>query len=215
MITQLELTNFSAFDHLKIDFSKRINILVGKNGTGKTKLLKAAYAVASGGRVLRDKPKTTHDELQAFLSDRIVRLFVPLDRRLGALVHTDPSADLGGNGAGASAAAQIQAVMGSGEQVTIGFRRDSEAIALPSDIDHQRYRANPVYIPTKEIISFMEGFNSLYERYNLSFDQTYQDMYVLLELPKLRRENRHPVATQVMEQIESVLRRAVYFSWWR
>ena len=190
MITQLELTSFSAFDHLKIDFSKRINILVGKNGTGKTKLLKAAYAVASGGRVLRDSQRQRTMSF-AFLSDRIVRLFVPLDRRLGALVHTDPSADLGGNGASASAAAQIQAVMGSGEQVTIGFRRDSEAIALPSDIDHQRYRANPVYIPTKEMISFMEGFNSLYERYDLSFNQTYKDMYVLLELPKLSKENRH------------------------
>ncbi|MEO1386735.1 MAG: ATP-binding protein [Cyanobacteria bacterium J06634_6] len=200
MITQLELTNFSAFDHLKVDFSKRVNLLVGKNNTGKTKLLKAAYAVASGGRLLRNKPETSNDELQSFLTDQLMGLFIPLNKQLGGLVHIDPRT----NGANVKKTAQIQGLMDSGERVTIGFGKDSQSITLFSEIDLQQYRANPVYMPTKEILSFMEGFNSLIERYPFSFDQTYQDMYRLLELPNLQEEKRHALATRVIAQVREI-----------
>jgi AAA15 family ATPase/GTPase len=36
MITSLEVKNFTVFRDLKIDFSPRINIIIGGNGTGKT-----------------------------------------------------------------------------------------------------------------------------------------------------------------------------------
>ena len=40
MITKLELRNFTTFEKLDIDFSPRINVIIGENGTGKTQLLK-------------------------------------------------------------------------------------------------------------------------------------------------------------------------------
>lgn len=33
-----------------------------------------------------------------------------------------------------------------------------------------------VFIPTEEVLSFMEGMRSLYDRYNLAFDETYRDL---------------------------------------
>ena len=48
VITQLQLTNFTKFSNLTIKFSPGINIIIGENGTGKTHLLKAAYALCTG-----------------------------------------------------------------------------------------------------------------------------------------------------------------------
>jgi recombinational DNA repair ATPase RecF len=38
-ITQLQLTNFTKFSELTVDFSPRVNVIIGENGTGKTHLL--------------------------------------------------------------------------------------------------------------------------------------------------------------------------------
>jgi AAA15 family ATPase/GTPase len=48
MITSLDVKNFRCFEHLKLSNLKRINIIVGANGTGKTALLEAIF-LASGG----------------------------------------------------------------------------------------------------------------------------------------------------------------------
>ncbi|WP_338144629.1 AAA family ATPase [Clostridium tetani] len=38
------MKKFTVFKNIKVNFSKGINIIMGENGTGKTQLLKAAYA---------------------------------------------------------------------------------------------------------------------------------------------------------------------------
>ena len=42
MITNLTLKNFTVFKDLSIDFSAKINVIIGENGPGKSHLLKAA-----------------------------------------------------------------------------------------------------------------------------------------------------------------------------
>ena len=34
MIVQLQLENFTTFKHIEIDFSPKINVIIGENGTG-------------------------------------------------------------------------------------------------------------------------------------------------------------------------------------
>jgi len=46
MIAGIEIENFTAFGNLDIPLSPRINVIIGSNGTGKTHLLKAIYALA-------------------------------------------------------------------------------------------------------------------------------------------------------------------------
>ena len=43
-ITRVKLDNFTAFDTLDLALSPGINVIVGANGTGKTHLMKVAYA---------------------------------------------------------------------------------------------------------------------------------------------------------------------------
>ena len=68
MLEKLELKNFAKFAELPIQFSPRINIVIGENGTGKTQLLKAAYAANAA----------LSDELQgADLAKRLCRIYRP------------------------------------------------------------------------------------------------------------------------------------------
>ena len=44
MLETIKFTKFTAFEDLTVALSPGINIFIGENGTGKTHILKAAYA---------------------------------------------------------------------------------------------------------------------------------------------------------------------------
>lgn len=49
MLTQLRIRNFRGFQDLTMDSLKAINLLAGKNNTGKTSLLEAVFLLSGGG----------------------------------------------------------------------------------------------------------------------------------------------------------------------
>jgi len=193
MITKLELTNFSVFKHLAIDFSPKINVIIGENGTGKTQLMKAAYALSSGGSLFKAKTDVDEKELVAFLTAKLVRIFMPLEEKLGKMHRT-----------GAGEKADMKACFASDKELRIGFRNNSRSVTIQGDVNYSQYIHEPAFIPTKEVLSFMKGFNSLYEKYELSFDQTYQDICLLLDLPEIRPEALQAKSKWAMEEIEHI-----------
>ena len=85
MIERLELKNLTVFTGMTLDFSPRINVIIGENGTGKTHLLKAAYGLCAGAALFKNKPDTNDDDLEAVLTAKLLRLFMPLDDKLGKM----------------------------------------------------------------------------------------------------------------------------------
>lgn len=193
MITRLELKNFTAFSGLGIDFSPKINILIGENSTGKSHLIKAAYALCSAAPLFKNKPDITKDELEAALTGKLLRLFMPLDEKLGKMRRQ-----------GVVENAQLEAHFALDKKVVVTFHTNSKSLAIQDSINYEQYQAEAVFIPTKEVLSFMKGFNSLYEKYGLSFDQTYQNICLLLELPEVRPENLHEKSKWAMSEIEGI-----------
>ena len=55
-ITELKLSNFRNYGEQQLKLSPNINLIVGKNGQGKTNLIEAIYYSAIG-----KSPKTTKD----------------------------------------------------------------------------------------------------------------------------------------------------------
>lgn len=197
MITRLSLRNFTAFRDLEIDFSPRINVIIGENGTGKTHLLKVAYGLCTAGTVFKNRPDLDTEDLEAVLTSKILRLFMPLDEKLGKMHHT-----------GAKEKAQFGAhflLQDKDEaRMCATFHNNSKALVIQDSANYKQYQSEPVFIPTKEVISFMKGFNSLYEKYGLSFDKTYQDICLLLDLPELRPKMLHEKSKWAMAEIESI-----------
>jgi energy-coupling factor transporter ATP-binding protein EcfA2 len=167
-------------------------VIIGENGTGKTHLLKAAYALYAGPRLYRNKPDTSGEELEAALTAKFLRLFMPLEDKLGK-IHRQ----------GAIEQANLFAQFAHGQEVTATFFNNSRSLAIRNK-GYKEVTEEAVFIPTKEVLSFMKGFNSLYEKYGLSFDQTYQDICLLLDLPEVRPETLHEKSKWAMAEIEGI-----------
>lgn len=193
MIEHLELKNLTVFTDLTLELSPKINVIIGENGTGKTHLLKAAYGLCAGAPLFKNKPETRKDELEASLTAKLLRLFMPLDDKLGKM-HRQ----------GATDQAYLSARFTGGKEITTTFYNNSRALAVQNSANYEQYQAEAVFIPPKEVLSFMKGFNSLYEKYGLSFDQTYQDICLLLDLPEVRPETLHEKSKWAMTEIESI-----------
>jgi AAA15 family ATPase/GTPase len=183
MITRLELTNFTVFRNLAIDFSPRINIVIGENGTGKTHLLKAAYALCLGGKVFKEKPDTTRDELEVALTSKFVRLFMPLQDKLGKLRHH-----------AVSGRPELKASFTLDRNIEATFHANSKTVAIQNDTNYAQYHDEPIFIPTKEVLSLINGIsasNSDKKTIERIFDDTYLDLcQYLLRTTSINEQER-------------------------
>jgi len=73
-ISRIKLERFTAFEKLDLELSPGINVFVGANATGKTHIMKVAYAVC----------EITKSQLN--LAEKLIRVFLPSGRALGRLV---------------------------------------------------------------------------------------------------------------------------------
>lgn len=193
MIAHLELRNITAFTSLALDLSPKINVIIGENGTGKTHLLKAAYGLCIGARLYKNRPDVGNDELETELTTRLLRLFMPLDDKLWKMRRH-----------GSTDRAYLSAEFARSEQIAASFHKNSKELTIEKNHNYEQYQAEAVFIPTKEVLSFMKGFSSLYERFDLSFDQTYRDLCLLLDLPEARLEILHEKSKWAMDEIRDI-----------
>lgn len=168
MITKLDIKNFTVFNGLTIDFSPKINVIIGENGTGKTHLLKAAYGLCAGAPLFKNKPDTGEDELEAALTAKLLRLFMPLDDKLGKM-HRQGAIDQ----------AYLSAQFAGGQKITATFFNNSKTLAIQDRANYEQYQAEAVFIPTKEVLSLVKGMTDKthdQKTVELIFDDGYVDL---------------------------------------
>lgn len=188
MIRDLELKNFTVFEDLKICFSPKINLIIGENGTGKTHLLKAAYVLSS------QQPVLEKSELKEFLTQRLIRTFLPFENKLGKIHLT-----------GARTKAELKGDFVD-FSLALSFHNNSQSVVIHQNGEGATTQslAKPVFFPVKETLSFMEGMVSLYDTYEMTFDETYRHVWTLLQLPPLRPENIQGKVAWAIEEIETI-----------
>jgi len=172
MIDRLELRNFASFNKLEIDFSPKINVIIGENGTGKTHLLKAAYGLCAGAPLFRSKPDTNEGELEEALTAKFLRLFMPLDDKLGKL-HCH----------GAKDRAYLSAQFAGGQKFSATFFNNSNELSIQNSTNYNQYLAEAVFIPTKEVLSLVKGMadeSHDQKTVELIFDDGYVDLATAL-----------------------------------
>lgn len=175
MITGLRLKHFTAFQDLDINFSPKINVIIGENGTGKTHLLKAAYGLCTSGAVVKNNTDVSAKELATVLTDKLLRLFMPLENKLGKLRRH-----------GVTGNTEIEARFNPDRKLIVSFSSRSKTLAIQKSTEYKQYQAEPVYIPTKEVLSLVQGMN--HEQHDqrtveLIFDDSYVDLSELLINP--------------------------------
>jgi energy-coupling factor transporter ATP-binding protein EcfA2 len=168
MIERLELRNLTVFSDLKLELSPKINVIIGENGTGKTHLLKAAYGLCAGAPLFKNTPEISDADLEAALTAKLVRLFKPLDDKLGKMRRQ-----------GANDQAYLSAIFAGGQKIAATFSYNSRALAIQDRTNYHQVQAEAVFIPTKEVLSLVKGMTDKthdQKTVELIFDDGYVDL---------------------------------------
>ena len=162
-VTRIRLQQFTAFDALDLRPSPGINVLVGANGTGKTHIMKVAYAACDA----------TKDHVH--FAEKLTRVFMPAEGSIGRLVKRR-------RGGSSAAAAKVQ--MGSSSiRVSFSNRVKKPMSAAISQKKWKDVQLQSVYIPVKEMLANAPGFRSLYTERNIHFEEIYRDVLDRAYLP--------------------------------
>ena len=184
MLKQLHIENFTVFPKADLKFGANLNVLIGENGSGKTHILKAAYAAIAVG-ASRGKNGGTdlpvRSQLQVTLADKLLAVLRPdglwrlvtraRGRRKCRLGYhfDDEKLDL-----------------------TFTFSTVAKTEVTLEETPTAKVKKLPVFLPTRELLTIYPGFVSLYETTHLPFEETWRDTCILLGAPLARgpRENR-------------------------
>lgn len=172
MIKNLYLNSFTCFGESTFTFCKGINVFIGRNGTGKTHIMKSLVALMKANALFEQSTSKTKDKFGDLFTEKLLGYFKP--DTLGHLVNK--------YGTGT---ASVKVALESGELAcTFGEK------ASLAKTDNNAYIPQPhfIYIPPREMFSLFEGFISLYEKREISFDETYLDLAKAMDAAPLKNE---------------------------
>lgn len=162
-IRSIELKDFTAFQAARLDLSPGVNVLVGRNGTGKTHVMKAAYAVA----------RATAPDSTLSVGQKLALVFRPDEGQLGRLGHRRPGQK--------TTTLRVNDDRGG----TVSVRITTSTSRTAADVTSFVAPA-AVFLPSREGLAMFEGFAATYQKRELSFDETYYDLAMALAVPALR-----------------------------
>ena len=195
MLNSLEVEHFTVFRHAEFRFSSGLNVIVGKNGLGKTHLLKLPYAVMTVSA--EAKKGDVQDPGKAFLQRRIAEKLIGVFRpdTLGRLTQRRQGR------------VRCQVSMKFSDHradVVFNYATQNRSEVVLDQSPSVWLERMPVFLPTRELLTIYPGFASLYDARYIEFEETWRDTCLLLGSPTLRGpyENR---AARLLKPIEEQL----------
>ncbi|NEP62290.1 MAG: ATP-binding protein [Symploca sp. SIO2G7] len=189
MLSSFELKNFGPIHQLQCENPGRINLIIGRNGTGKTILLKALYSAMHTLEAYErgNEPRSVAE----ILADKLYWTF-----------ETEKIGDLVSKGANSPLLLRLcldnrKFLYEFGRNTTKSIQRLENNI-LPRN-------SNSIYFPTKEVLSLYQNILQAREvNKTFGFDDTYLDLARALRQPPTKGRNYQEFATS-REQLKEVL----------
>ena len=154
----LRLKNFTAFSAAEFEFVPGVNVFVGENGTGKTHVMKALYAM----QLTQSRQSS---DIRIILED---------------LFQTRDAVDVIRLGTGKTANADVSGRYSGAFWHYMG-QRDVYAITFHGEMPKPE---RPVFIPAIDMMGHTRGFTEAYDEVRLDFDLTCRDVVNLLRLER-------------------------------
>lgn len=189
-LTDLKIRNFTVFDQADFSFAPGINVFIGENGTGKSHVLKALYAILRGAR----DQQPDKSEAERWQRERLAEIF-----KVG--------------GGDVSAVSSLVRFGKEDEGATLWVTAEPDAeTKLKIDqrgelvLAEQSWpaRAEATFLPARDVLAMCEGFVPIYERHRISFDESYRDVCLALEQPELRGPEKQ-VADELAKPLRAML----------
>lgn len=172
MLEKIKFENFTAFEKLEVRFSPGVNIFVGENGTGKTHILKAAYAAC-------DITKSKNE-----FAKKITNVFYPYGKQIGRLVKRSPKSSKG--------TLDVIRRLEDGKEMTLRLSFSNhtaspdKATVSGASKSWTEIPMDAAYIPVKDMMANAPGFRSLYGEREIHFEEIYVDIIHKAFLPLLK-----------------------------
>jgi energy-coupling factor transporter ATP-binding protein EcfA2 len=216
MLKTLQLKNFTSFGEANFQFCPGLNVIIGQNGTGKTKLLRAAYLInRAWPDLMLNRRSLSRKRVEEYFSERLQNLFQPIS--LNNLIRK-------GSTGPCIVAGEVEAFLptllfltkaemderlaqfpfGSATEnlrweINVQKTQDValsgsnvllDAPVIPDTAAVNSSVPKSLFLPTKEIVSIFEGLLPLLDRYEIKLDATYRDLAMALNSPKLTQPPR-------------------------
>ena len=193
MLKSLEVKNFTAFDNARLRFAEGLNVFVGENGTGKTHLLKLAYAViatSAEGWKRSNATKPAKGAMQRDIARKLIQVFRP--ESLGRLARRQI----------ARSRCEVSLLFYHNRSaVSFSFASQNKTEVSVSDCPAEWIKRAPVFLPAHELLTIYPGFVSMYENHHLQFDETWRDTCLLLGAATLKGAREGP-ANRLLKLLE-------------
>lgn len=192
-ISYLNVENFMIFDSLAFKWSPNINIISGENSTGKTTLIKLMYASL---KTINNKKMSsvTQEQIESVFVDKMQGIFRPDEKKIGRLVSRRQGSNR----------TDVKLGLEKNDSICFGFGSRQERHAEVKLELNDLKSFEPIYIPPKEMISATEHFQSLYEHYDIDFEEMYYDLTKLLDRP-LKRGANTAEQNRVLASFETIM----------
>ncbi|MCP4356224.1 MAG: AAA family ATPase [Proteobacteria bacterium] len=192
-IRNIKIKNFTVFENEELILSDGLNIILGENSTGKSHLLRLLYSlIESNNTVSRNNVNKIRYSLQSVIPEKLAKIFRPDE--LNNLIQKGKD----------SSAINIDL-----EKYFIKFQFTKtarvEVTINKDDVPEKLFEKKSVFIPEKEILSFYEGFTALYNRREVSFDETYYNLAEALGLLTLKNIDSYPEEKIILDSLEKIL----------
>lgn len=183
MVNSISLQGFTGFTDNSFSFTNGINILIGKNGTGKTHILKCLASALQARHEFQQKRTTSKEQFEYILAENITHYFKP--DFIGNLVNKN-----------VVPGKSTVSIKNDGKELSFSFSATSRT-TVKIEKDEKWDECQFIYIPPREMFSLFEGFIGLSNKRELSFDQTYINLAHSLALPVLRDLENNPLKSAI------------------
>ena len=203
-IKSIEIENFTVFKSKhNLTFSDGLNVIVGENSAGKSHLIKLLYSLIEANN--NYDVDFSCDGLK-LSENEILKIAITIE--LNNSFKTDNLTNL------ISKEINKCYININFTKYSIDFEINPKYI---SDYNHDPifvisidnnivfYEKDSIFIPAKEILSFYEGFVSLYENREISFEKIYYDLANSLSLSNLKNIESYPVEYKILCKLEEIL----------
>jgi energy-coupling factor transporter ATP-binding protein EcfA2 len=196
MLNTIAINNFAGFETADITFAPGLNVVVGENGTGKSMLLKLAYALAKTSEDLgRQAPPPSKDDWQRAIAAKLLATCKP--DSLGRLVTRRRGTE--------RCEVAVDFVALPEAAFSFSFSSKGSKEVKLSRIPEASVSAGPIFIPTKEMLSSFPGFAAAVRKRELAFDDTYFDLALALEDQPLKPGARPKDVSELITLLEGVM----------
>lgn len=215
-INSVEISNFTVFKKNEIQFSKGLNIFIGKNGTGKTHLLKLINCLDNNFYNLTEnkKDKYKEDDIKVFsvidskafpIPSSIYKVYSKYtnDAKNGELKSKKISVNFNKDISIQLHNRVYSFVPHNRNGITINTKVFKSEFLLKYKKTYKLKNNKFTFIPCKDILTSSKGFSALYDRRFINFESVYYNIIKKSELPFIRDLDED--FTKIAKKIEEAI----------